>query len=112
VQSILNRFILIQDKATPMYKKNLGLAILHTTFQSSAVIVTPGPEHQGATPRVVQLGLYLDQYFDKLSAFDDVKDYVAQLSFQEAKALIDVVLAKMLEEVCVWHVSNCPKAVR
>ena len=99
VQTILNRFVAIREKATPMYQKNISLAILDTAFQASAT-AAPSTDSKGMTPRVIQLGLYLDQYFDKLSAFDDVKNYVARLGFEEAKAFVQDLLPKLLEEVC------------
>ncbi|KAK4213132.1 N-acetyltransferase B complex non catalytic subunit-domain-containing protein [Rhypophila decipiens] len=98
VQSILNRFIAIKDKANAMYRKNISLALLETTFRFPATLLTPSPDHGGLTPRVIQIGLFLENYYDRLAAFDDVKDYVSQLSFEEAKAFTEIVLSKMLEE--------------
>jgi hypothetical protein len=51
------------------------------------------------SPRVVQIGLFLDQYFERLSAFDDVRSYVAELGFDEIKAFMEDVLPKILDEV-------------
>ncbi|KAK0625433.1 N-acetyltransferase B complex non catalytic subunit-domain-containing protein [Bombardia bombarda] len=96
VQNTLKKFISIKSKANAMYKKNISIALLETTFRLPKPILTPSPDHKGLTPRVVQISLFLDHCFDKLSAFDDVKDYVAQLSFEEAKAFMEQVLPKML----------------
>jgi len=82
-----------------MYKKNISLALLETTFRLPATLLNPNPDHKGLTPRVIQIGLFLENYYDRLSAFDDVKDYVAQLTFEEAKAFTGDVLTKMLESV-------------
>lgn len=107
VQTVLNKFISIKAKANEMYKKNISLALLETTFRLPATLLNPSPDHKGLTPRVIQIGLFLENYYDRLSAFDDVKDYVAQLTFEEAKAFTEDVLAKMLE-----NVSNMPHLVR
>jgi N-terminal acetyltransferase B complex non-catalytic subunit len=82
-----------------MYKKNLSLALLETTFRLPAIVLNPDHDNAGLSPRVVQIGLFLDQYFERLSAFDDVKNYVAELGFDEIKALMENVLPKMLDEV-------------
>ncbi|KAK3486683.1 N-acetyltransferase B complex non catalytic subunit-domain-containing protein [Neurospora hispaniola] len=96
VQSILKEFIALKTN-TAMYKKNIALALLDTAFRQPEVPGSSGND-SGVTPRVIQIGLYLDSYFDKLSAFDDVKDFVAELSFEEVKGLMEEVLPKMLEE--------------
>lgn len=95
VQSILKEFIALKTN-TAMYKKNIALALLDTAFRQPP---TPANNDTGVTPRVIQIGLYLDSYFDKLSAFDDVKDFVSELSLDEVKGLMEEVLPKMLEEV-------------
>jgi N-acetyltransferase B complex (NatB) non catalytic subunit. len=46
--------------------------------------------------------LFLDQYFDKLAAFDDVKGYVSELSFEEMQGFLDV-LPGILDEVRIAH---------
>lgn len=99
VQNTLKRYIDIKDKASEMYKKNLSLAVLETIFRLPATAVDPSQDDAGLSPRVVQIGLFLDQYFERLSAFDDVKSYVAELSFEEGKALMERVLPKILDEV-------------
>lgn len=99
VQALLKRYIDIKDKASEMYKKNLSLALLETTFRLPAALLNPNHDNMGLSPRVVQIGLFLDQYFERLSAFDDVKSYVAELGFDEIKNLMEDVLPKILDEV-------------
>jgi hypothetical protein len=111
VQAILKRYIDIKDTASAMYKKNLSLALLETTFRLPATALTPNNDN-GLSPRVAQIGLFLDQYFERLSAFDDVKGYVAGLGFEEIKTLMEDVLPKMLDEVgtyctfLLWFATN------
>ncbi|KAK3984114.1 N-acetyltransferase B complex non catalytic subunit-domain-containing protein [Cladorrhinum sp. PSN332] len=96
VQNILNGFIEIKDKANPMYKKNISLALLEATFRLPSTTLNPNHHHQsGLSPRVAQIGLYLDQYYERLAAFDDVKGYVAELSFEEVKSFMEDVLPKI-----------------
>lgn len=99
VQAILRQYFALDIKTAAMYKKNLSLALLETTFQlpGGSQVLDDGPK--GMTPRVIQLGLFLQQYFDKLSAFEDVKAYVADLSFEEAKTLMEEILPKLLDGV-------------
>ncbi|KAK0712889.1 N-acetyltransferase B complex non catalytic subunit-domain-containing protein [Lasiosphaeria miniovina] len=98
VQAILNKFISLTASASEMYKKNISVALLETTFRTPTLLLSPDPGHKGLTPRVIQIGLFLDNYFDKLSAFDDVKYYVAQLSFEEARAFMEDIFPKILDE--------------
>jgi hypothetical protein len=111
VQAILKRYIDIKDTASAMYKKNLSLALLETTFRLPATALNSN-DNNGLSPRVVQIGLFLDQYFERLSAFDDVKGYVAELGFDEIKTLMEDVLPKMLDEVgtcctfSLWFATN------
>lgn len=95
-----------------MYKKNLSLALLETTFRLPAAALNPNHDKTGLSPRVVQIGLFLDQYFERLSAFDDVKGYVAELGFDEIKTLMEDVLPKMLGEVRIQVLTHrTPKHV-
>lgn len=95
----MKRFIEIKDKASEMYKKNLSLALLETTFRLPPTMFNPDHDSPTLSPRVIQIGLFLDQYFDRLSAFDDVRGYVAELGFEEIQALMEAVLPRMLCEV-------------
>lgn len=99
VQATLKKYIDIKDQASAMYKKNISLALLETTFRLPATALNPNHDNVGLSPRVVQIGLFLDQYFERLSAFDDVKSYVAELGFDELKKLMEDVLPKILDEV-------------
>jgi N-terminal acetyltransferase B complex non-catalytic subunit len=99
VQNVLKDFFAIETKTAQMYKKNLSLALLESTFHLSTLPQDSTLEGTGMTPRVVQIGLLLDDCFDKLSAFDDVKGYVSLLTFEEAKTLVDVILPKMFDSV-------------
>ncbi|KAJ4291433.1 hypothetical protein N0V88_006026 [Collariella sp. IMI 366227] len=98
VQSILKRYIDIKDTASAMYKKNISLALLETTFRLPATTLERDHNNTSLSPRVVQIGLFLDQYFERLSAFDDVKGYVSELGFEEVKTLVEDVLPKILDE--------------
>ncbi|KAK1830396.1 N-alpha-acetyltransferase 25, NatB auxiliary subunit [Podospora conica] len=97
VQAILKQYFAIDTKTAAMYKKNLSLALLETTFQLAGGSQTSDDGPKGMTPRVIQIGLFLQKYFDKLSAFEDVKGYVADLSFEEAKTLMEEVLPNLLD---------------
>ncbi len=99
MQATLQKYIDIKDKASEMYKKNLSLALLETTFRLPAATLNPNHDSDGVSPRVVQIGLFLDQYFERLSAFDDVKGYMAELGFDEISILMDGVLPGILDEV-------------
>lgn len=99
VQAILKQYFAIDTKTAAMYKKNLSVALLETTFQLPGGSQAPADGPKGMTPRVVQIGLFLQQYFDKLSAFEDVKACVADLSFEEAKTLMEEIVPKLLDGV-------------
>lgn len=99
VQTALKEFFAINTKTAQMYKKNLSLALLESTFRLPSIAPDSASESSGMTPRVIQIGLFLDECFDKLAAFDDVKGYVSELTFEEAKALVDTILPKLLDSV-------------
>ena len=99
VQDILKAFFAIDAKTAEMYKKNLTLALLEVAFRLPTAAVDLDDKQKGTTPRVVQIKLFLDQYFDKLSAFDDIKGYVADLTFGEARVFMQEILPKMLISV-------------
>lgn len=70
----------------PLYKKNTGLVTLELAFQCPpSLLSAPGK----ASSRVITLYLILEQSLFQRSAFDDVKEYVGQLTFDEAKYFID-----------------------
>lgn len=57
----------------------------------------------GLTPRVAQLCLFLDQNFDRLSAFEGMKDYVEQLSFEEAACFVQNMIPKLIGDVSALY---------
>lgn len=80
-----------------MYTKNIGLALVELAFQlPENGLNSPADGPTAATPRVVQLALFLEQHGREVSAMDDVKAYVERLSFQEARYLVDDVLMKRI----------------
>lgn len=89
LQDILQKFVSIQDGVAPMYKKNIGLALLDLTFHSPPSLLPSGSGPGRPSPRVVQLLLFIDQNLLQRATFDDVKNYVADLTFDEAKYFID-----------------------
>ncbi|KAK5659258.1 hypothetical protein OQA88_1350 [Cercophora sp. LCS_1] len=96
VRSILKSFLALDAKTAAMYKKNLSLALLELTFAlEGADEFDPGSN--GLSARAIQVGLFLEQYFDKLSAFDDVRNYVEDLGFEEARCLVKEILPRMLD---------------
>ncbi|KAL2268243.1 hypothetical protein VTJ83DRAFT_3089 [Remersonia thermophila] len=98
VQSLLKRYVEAKDKAHPMHRKNINLALLELTFRLPASGASRPDAASGLSPRVAQIGLFLEQYLDRRSAFDDVKPYVAELTLDEIKSLLDQVLPKLLDE--------------
>lgn len=89
LQSILQKFVSVQDGVAPMYKKNIGLALLDLTFHTPLSLLPSGSGPGRPSPRVVQLLLFIDQNLLQRATFDDVKTYVADLTFDEAKYFID-----------------------
>lgn len=81
-----------------MYVKNVGMAVLETAFRLTSPdnLLNEAPT---LTPRVAQLCLFLDQNYNKLSLFDDAKAYFEDLSFVEARYLVDTMLPRMTENV-------------
>lgn len=72
-----------------MYKKNIGLALLELAFSSPTSLLPPSLGQGKPSYRVIQLYLFLEQNVLQRATFDDVKEYVAQLTFDEAKYFID-----------------------
>lgn len=98
VRSVLQSFLAIDAKTAAMYKKNLALALLALTFALEGAEESD-PKSNGLTGRTIQLGLFLERYFDKLAAFGDIQGYLADLSFEEARCLVTEILPRMLEAV-------------
>lgn len=89
LQNILQRFVSVQTSVAPMYKKNIGLALLDLTFHSPPSLLPSGSGPGKPSPRVLQLLLFIDQNLLQRATFDNVKNYVADLTFDEAKYFID-----------------------
>lgn len=85
-----------------MYKKNVALALLETSFRIPKALLTNCGDSDRLTPRLTQMCLFLDQNFDRLSAFDDLKSYVAELSCEEAKYFVEAMIPKMADDVSVY----------
>jgi hypothetical protein len=72
-----------------MYKKNIALAILELTFKSPPSLLPPSLDPERPSPRVIQLYLFIEQNLLQRSTFDDIKEYMAELTFDEAKYFIE-----------------------
>jgi len=82
-----------------MYKKTIALAVLETAFRLPRTLLPQDSGPLGAMPRVTQLCLFLDNNFDRLSAFDDVKGYVSSLTFEELDHLLSEMLPRLAGDV-------------
>lgn len=84
-----------------MYKKNIGLVTLELAFQGPTTFPSSIASSGKPSPRIITLYLILEQSLFQRSAFDDVKEYVGQLPFEEAKYFIDnfsrILLGKVRE---------------
>lgn len=78
-----------------MYKKTIALAVLETAFRLPHTLQPESRGRGGMTPRVAQIGQYLDNNWDRLSAFDDVKGYVATLTFEELHYFLSELLPSL-----------------
>lgn len=72
-----------------MYRKNIGLALLELAFSSPTSLLPPSPDPSKPSYRVIQLYLFIEQNLLQRATFDDVKEYVSQLSFEEARYFVD-----------------------
>jgi len=94
----LQRFLPLKANIAQMYAKNLSLALLHLVFNNPATLSV----HQGdsgTTPRILQLCLFLEQHWDKVSIFEDLRPYVEELSFHETKHLLHQLFPKIIGAV-------------
>ncbi|KAG8156821.1 hypothetical protein KVR01_013426 [Diaporthe batatas] len=89
VQEVLQRFVAVQQGVAPMYKKNIGLALLELAFSAPAALVPQGLDPGRPSYRVVQLYLFVEQHLLQRATFDDVKEYVSRLTFEEARHFVD-----------------------
>lgn len=82
-----------------MYKKTIALALLETSFRIPKDLHASSTDLNRLTPRLTQICLYLDQNYDRLSAFDDLAVYVSELAFGEAKHFVEEMIPKMAGDV-------------
>lgn len=99
MQQLLQTFVSTKSKTAQMYKKNIALAVLETHFRLPQSLLSSKARLDGLSPRVAQICLYLDNNYDRLSAFNDLKSYVEELDFEEFKYLLEVMIPKLAESV-------------
>ncbi|EON99427.1 putative n-acetyltransferase b complex non catalytic subunit protein [Phaeoacremonium minimum UCRPA7] len=97
VQEMLQKLVSVKSKVAQMYVKNISLASVEFAFRLPTNLL-PLSGKDLPTPRVLQICFFLDQHYNKLSVFDDIKDYIGQLSFDETKSLLDVMIPKISEK--------------
>ncbi|KUI67022.1 N-terminal acetyltransferase B complex subunit MDM20 [Cytospora mali] len=122
-QEVLQKFVSVQATAAPMYKKNIGLAILELTFKSPPSLLPPTLDAGRPSYRVIQLYLFIQQNLLQRSTFDDIKEYMAELTFDEAKSFIEnfskitsgkdsdeqkQIVARVLEIKTRYFLTTCP----
>ena len=95
---MLQNLVSVKSKVAQMYVKNISLASVEFAFRLPTNLL-PLSGKDLPTPRVLQICFFLDQHYNKLSVFDDIKDYIGQLSFDETKSLLDVMIPKISEKV-------------
>lgn len=111
VQKILQIFVSTRAKVAQMYKKNIALALLEMSFRIPKALLASNTASDKLTPRLTQLCLFLDENYDRLSAFDDLKGYVAELSFEEAKHFVEEMIPKMADvSTALWSPIACETA--
>lgn len=89
VQSLLTRFITATAPKLPqMYTKNVGLALLQTTFGLPPALL-PEPTEKQSSLQVEQLLAFIEANLDKASLFNDVRSFVERLSFAQAQDLLN-----------------------
>lgn len=89
VQEVLQKFVAVQQGVAPMYKKNIGLALLELAFSSPTALLPPSLDPSKPSYRVIQLDLFIEQNLLQRATFDDVKEYVSQLTFEEVKYFVN-----------------------
>ncbi len=97
---MLQRFIYTKAAVAPMYKKNIGLALLDTTFRMPSTML-PSDHRQGQnTTRVAQLCLFIAQHNGKTSLFDNIRAYLEDLSMAELKYFLEEKLPNLVRIPC------------
>lgn len=99
VQEVLQKFVSVQQSVAPMYKKNIGLALLELAFSSPTSLSPPSLDPSKPSYRVIQLYLFIEQNLLQRATFDDVKEYVSQLTFEEAKYFVENLSTTVAGEV-------------
>lgn len=89
IQDVLQKFVSVQGSAAPMYKKNIGLALLELSIKAPPSLLPTSLDAGRASSRVIQLYLFIEQNLLQRSTFDDIKEYLAELTFDEAQYFID-----------------------
>lgn len=89
VTDILEKFVTTKTSVAPMYKKNIGLVTVELAFQNPSGLLAGVTGSNRASSRVITLYLILEQSLFQRSAFDDVKEYVGQLTFEEIEYFLD-----------------------
>lgn len=80
-----------------MFKKTISLALMEIAFRLPPT--KRKAQNQGSTPRLLHLAMFLGKYYDRLSTFDDVRQYIEELSFTDTKTLVDEVFPEVLKDV-------------
>lgn len=96
---ILDKFVSTNTSVAPMYKRNIGLVTLELAFQGPPSLLAGIAGPGRASSRVITLYLILEQSLFQRSAFDDVKEYIGQLTFEDARYFIDNFSKTMLGKV-------------
>ncbi|KAK7733658.1 hypothetical protein SLS53_008124 [Cytospora paraplurivora] len=123
VQDVLQKFVSVQGSAAPMYKKNIGLALLELTFKAPPSLLPTSLDAGRPSSRVIQLYLFIEQNLLQRSTFDDIKEYLAELTFEEAKYFIEnfskstsvkdsneqkKIVARVFEIKAQYFLTTCP----
>lgn len=97
VQKILKRFSDPVAEGDAMFKKTISLALMDIAFRLPQT--KRNAQNKGFTPRVLHLAMFLSKYYDRISTFDDIRQYVEELSFKDAKTLVEEVFPEVLKDV-------------
>ncbi|KAL1895924.1 hypothetical protein Sste5346_005023 [Sporothrix stenoceras] len=115
VQSLLTRFIgATSPKLPQMYTKNVGLALLQTTFGLPPALL-PEPAEGQSSLQVEQLLAFIEANLDKASLFNDVRSFVERLSFNQAQDLLtrlevpSTTLRRVLVLKLRYLLATCPE---
>ena len=113
VRNSIQHFVSTVPSSAQMYIKNFGLALLEVAFSMHSVLPASLENRDDITPRVSQLGLFIEKHCTKISVFDDVKGYAERLSISEARCLLDKLFPLLISKVrmsrrtVAFRSSNC-----